>query len=143
MFNSPIDARDDMFEKFNTDFSANALVVETECEIRWQGKPEKAIPTGYFVRVSTKGAGTDQAGYADTEKRYDTYGNLFVQVFAPMDAEDSYRNGELLAIAARDIFKGSETQGGVWFRKARYVELDDDGKFYIWKVTVEFEFSER
>lgn len=145
MFDNPIQARDEMFQWFDDRWEPAVVptILPDPVETRWQGVPEPAIPDDYFVRVSTQGAGTDLGGFADTEKRYDTYGNLFVQVFAPMTAADSFRNGELLAIAARDIFLGSETGGGVWFRNARYVELDNDGKFYRWKVTVEFEFSER
>jgi hypothetical protein len=146
-FDNPVAATDEIFELFDTNFAVAEIVVDTECEVRWAGVPptatQKPIPDGYWVRVSKKTAGTDQAGYADREKRYDTYGNLFVEVFAPMAEADSNRNGELLAVAARDIFMGTETEGGVWFRNARYVELDNDGKFYRWKVTVEFEFSER
>jgi hypothetical protein len=143
MITNPIQARDEMFELFDDAFRVHELVVDTDCEIRYQGVPEAAIPDGFFVRVSTTTTKTEQGGFADQEKRYDTYGNLFVQVFAPMAVADSYRNGELLAIAARDIFRGVETVSGVWFRNMRYVELDNDGKFYRWKVTVEFDFSER
>ncbi len=142
MFASPIDARDEMFELFETNFDVSAILA-TPPVMLWQGKPEpKTPPVGYNCRVSTKGAGTDLAAFKDRDLVYDTYGNLFVQVQAPIGEEDSYRKGELIAIAARDIFLGVQTPGGVWFRNARYVELDDDGKFYRWKVTVEFEFSE-
>lgn len=143
MFASPIEARDEMFELFETGFTpASTTILGAACETRWQGKPENVIPDDYFVRVSTKGAGTELAAYKDRDLVYDTFGHLFVQVFAPIAAEDSYRKGELLAIACRDIFLGVATPEGVWFKNARYVELEDDGKFYRWKVTVEFEFSE-
>jgi hypothetical protein len=147
MFTNPILAKDEMFELFDNAFRSHELVVDTDCLIRYKGVPleegEPQIPDGYWVFVSKVTAGSQQAGYADTERRYTTFGNLFVQVFAPMIAADSSRNGELLAIAARDIFRGIETEGGVWFRNARYKELESDGKFYRWNVTVEFEFSER
>lgn len=145
-FTTPIDARDEMFTLFEAGFEPAVVpaILATAPVILWQGKPDPKTPLeGYNVRVSTKGAGTELAAFMDRDKIYDTYGNLFVQVQAPIGAEDSYRKGELIAIACRDIFRGVETPGGVWFRNMRYVELDDDGKFYRWKVTVEFEFSER
>lgn len=141
MFSSPIDARDSMFQHFADAFGAVSLVGDLDVETRWQGRIEAAIPDGYFVRVSTKNEGSPLGGFADQDKVYDSFGNLFVQVFAPINAEDAYRNGELLSIAARDIFR-QETEAGVWFRNARYNELESDGKFYRWNVIVEFEFSE-
>jgi hypothetical protein len=146
-FDNPIIATDEMYGLFDDAFRVHELVVDTDCAIRYYGVPpvegEPDVPDGYWVQVSKTPTKTEQAGYADQQKRYETYGNLFVQVFAPMAVADSYRNGELLAIAARDIFRGVETISGAWFRNARYVELVNDGKFYRWKVTVEFEFSER
>jgi hypothetical protein len=145
-FDNPILARDDMLQHFDTPFREHELVVDTACLIRYQGVPtpngEPEIPDGFWVRVSTKNEGSPQGGFADQEPRFDSFGNIFVQVFAPIAEADSYRNGELLAIAARDIFRRG-TEAGVWFRNARYTELEDDGKFYRWNVVVEFEFSER
>jgi hypothetical protein len=149
MYSSPIDARDEMFGWFDDrwDTAVVPTILAEPCEVRWQGKEEGTIPEDYFVRISTQAAKTEgggfmQNGQGSTPQVFDTYGLLFVQVFAPMAVEDSYRKGELLAIAARDIFRASETASGTWFRKARYVEVANDGKHYGWKVTVEYEFSE-
>lgn len=145
MFQTPIDARDEMFTHFDTSWTGLELPVEVET--RWQGKEKGTIPDGYFIRVSTQTAATEGAAFLEngqgaSDPVFDTYGHLFVQVFAPMSAEDSYRIGELLAIAARDIFLAAETPSGCWFRKAKYVEMPNDGKHYYWKVSVEYEFSE-
>jgi hypothetical protein len=153
MFESPLQARDEMFQLFlggweAVDWEGSEIAI-AKPEVRWQGKEKTTdpIPDDYFVRIATRGAGSPLSGFiADdgpSAKAYDTFGNLFVQVFAPMNAEDSYRQGELIAAAARDIFRGVQTPSGVWFRNARYVELDDDKKFFRWNVIVEYEFSER
>jgi hypothetical protein len=152
MLADPIVARDEMFQLFDDGWEAidweGARHTIAQPEVRWQGKEkhDAPIPESYFVRVATRQAGSPLGGFMQDDgpspKVYDTFGNLFVQVFAPMDGEDSYRQGELLAIAARDIFRGVQTPSGVWFRNARYVELDDDKKFYRWNVIVEYEFSE-
>lgn len=147
MFTSPIDARDEMLSFFNTAWTALDLVDTLEVETRWQGKEKGGIPEGYYVRVSKTSDKSDSGGFLEngngqSPQVFDTYGLVFVQVFAPMSGADSFRNGELLAIAARDIFRANETASGAWFRKAHYKELDNDGKFYRWNVTVEYEFSE-
>jgi hypothetical protein len=147
MFNSPIEARDEMFSHFDTSWTGLQLVADLDVQSRWQGVVDPSIPDGYYIRVSTKGAGSESAGFLEqgdgaSPQVFDTYGNLFVEVFAPMSADDAYYNGERLAIEARNIFMGTETTNAIWFRNARYVELDNDGKHYRWKVTVEYEFSE-
>jgi hypothetical protein len=147
MFSSPVQARDEMFAHFDTAWTGVQLTIDLEVETRWQGIKEGDIPDGYFARVSTAGSGSNSGGFlqngdGSTPQVFDTYGNLFVQIFAPISAEDAYYNGERLAIEARNIFMATETINGVWFRNARYVELADDGKFYRWNVSVEYQFSE-
>lgn len=147
MFTNPLDARDEMFALFAAGWEATD-VLDTPPEIRWQGKEKGDIPPGYFVRVYTIGVKSEQRGFLQRDDPgasppvFDTCGMIYASVFAPMSAEDSFRNGELLARAGRDIFRSAETPSGVWFRNARYVELPNDGKHYGWNVIVEYEFSE-
>lgn len=149
MFTSPIDAGDEMRALFRDGWNALTIVAPVP-EIRWHGKEKKTdpIPETYFARFAIRSVGTEGAGFLEngagaSPQVFDSFGNVFVQVFAPIDREDSYRQGELLAIASRDIFLGQDTNSGVWFRNARYFEIDDDGKFYRWNVVAEYEFSER
>ncbi len=148
MFATPITAVDQMRQLFENGWEA-LTVISPVPEVRWRGKEKKSdpLPTTYFARFVMRGAGTEAAGFYEngqgaSDQVFDSYGNVFVQIFAPIDVADSFRNGELLAIGARDIFLGASTPGGVWFRKARYFEVDDDGKFYQWLVQAEYEFSE-
>ncbi len=148
MFASPIAAADEMRQMF-VDAWEDLTIITPAPEVRWRGKEKKTdpLPTSYFCRFVIRGVGSPSAGFLEngegpSPQVFDNYGNVFVQVFAPIDAVDSFRYGELLAIAARDIFQGASTAGGVWFRNARYSEVDDDGKFYCWNVVTEYEFSE-
>lgn len=146
MFTTPIAAADEMRAHFRDGWNALAIVAPVPA-IRWHGNEVGDIPGTYFARFRVVGASTGSAGFMEngagaSPQVYDNIGNVFVQVFAPIDAEDSYRQGELLAVAARDIFRGQGTNSGVWFRNARYTEVPDDGKFYQWNVVVEYEFSE-
>lgn len=147
-FASPISAGDEMRQLFDDGWGALTIVSPVP-EIRWHGREKKTdpLPTTYFARFTIRGAGVDPAGFLEngegaSPQVFCNYGNVFVQVFAPIDAVDSYRQGELLAIGARDIFLGKDTESGVWFRNARYFEVEDDKKFYIWNVVAEYEFSE-
>lgn len=145
-FTDTLAARDEMFRLF-AEAWATVAVDGNPVEVRWQGKEKGEIPRTYFVRISTNNVGQPNAGFlqnGDGQSRqvYEPFGNLFVQVFSPMSEIDSHRKGELLAITARNIFRSTETAGGVWFRNARYTETGNDGVHYGWKVTVDFEFSE-
>lgn len=145
---NPTDARDEVFGLF-TDRWAAGTVLDPMPEIRYQGKERGAVPKEYFVRLSMQQVGSPQAAFVMTEEPdaspavFETYGLIFVQVFAPMSAEDSWRIGDLLATFARDIFRRVETPSGVVFRNARFNELDNDGKHYRWNVKVEYEYNER
>jgi len=140
--------RDDVFELFTDRFDVSEIVAK--CIIRYQGKEKGEEPKrDYWVRISTSEVGSPQVAFAMTPEPdaspsvYESFGLVFVQVFAPMSEEDSFHNGDLIAKAARDIFRRVETPSGVTFRNARFNELDNDGKFYRWNVKVEYEYTER
>jgi hypothetical protein len=144
---NPTNARDEIFRHFTDNFDASAIV--DPVVIRYQGFERGEVPKKYWVRLSSQQVTSPQSAHIMTDEpgaspvAYDTNGLVFVQVFAPMSEEDSYRKGELIATLARDIFRAVETPSGVWFRNARFNELDPDGKHYRWNVKVEYQFSER
>lgn len=144
---TPTNARDEIFRLFTDDFDVSAIV--DECVVRYQGNERGDPPKKYWVRISTQQVTSPQAAHIMRDEpgaspiAYDTNGLVFVQVFAPMSDEDSFRKGELIATKARDIFRAVETPSSVWFRNARFNELDPDGKHYRWNVKVEYQFSER
>jgi hypothetical protein len=144
---NPLQARDEMFGLFNTGW-AIADLADPKPPIRWQGFEKGAVPETDFVRVSIQNAKQVQGGFLSYEDPgpskicYDASGLVFVQVFALRSKADSYRLGERMAIEARNIFRGIQTPNGVWFRNCRYEELAPEEKFYRWKVTAEFEYTE-
>lgn len=147
MATTPTNARDEIFRLFTDNFDVSAIV--DECVIRYQGKESGAVPEKYWLRVSTQQVTSPQSAHimrddpGQSPVEYETNGLVFVQVFAPMSDEDSFRKGELIATHSRDIFRAVETPSGVWFRNARFNELDPDGKHYRWNVKVEYQFNER
>lgn len=145
---NPQTAREEIYEKFTNEW-LGLDVIDPMPAIRYKGKEKADIPEGYWVRISTQLVTSDQAGFVMTEgagqspAAFDSYGLIFVQVFAPRKAEDSYAIGELLATAARDIFRSVETASGVWFRNTRFTEQKSTDKEWSWLVKAEYEFCER
>lgn len=144
---TPVEAKDEARSRFNTGWTA-ATVLTPMPVIRWEGKEQGDIPETYFVRFSMKQVKTPQVSFGEenndgsSSKKFENNGLIMVQVFAPRTAEDSSHIGDLLAVEARDIFRGGETPGGMWFRNMRINELPHDGTYYRWNVIVEYVFTE-
>ncbi len=146
---TPQQAREEVYELFTNDWKASAGVILNPIpEIRYQGKEKGEVPQGAFVRISMQQVRSSQSAHTmrdDPEAsgtQYTTYGLIFVQVFVPVSLRDGYFKGELLATFARDIFRARETPSGVWFRNARFNELEPEGSKHRWNVSVEYEYNE-
>lgn len=119
-------------------------------EMRWQGVEEAGLPGAlkFWARASTQLATTRQSahimpdGPTGSPVEYSSNGVVFVQIFAPMKARDSYAKGELLAALAQCMFMATETSSGVWFRNPRINELPSDGTWYRWNVIADFQFNQ-
>lgn len=116
--------------------------------IRWQGDEEGALPGGteFWMRASTQGVDTEQSGFAVGEHtqsgvRFTTTGIVILQLFAPMKG-DGYAKGELLAALGQCMFMASHTPSGVWFRRPRINELENDGTWYRWNVIADYQFDQ-
>lgn len=149
---SPQTARKEIFAliKAAWDDKAPAIVgAATAPEIRYQGVEKGALPGAdkYWMRAGTQMVETGQSSFAVTEHtargvRYTTDGIVILQLFAPMSAVDGYAKGELLAYAAQCMFMAANTPSGVWFRRPRINELDNDGTFYRWNVFADYQFDQ-
>ena len=146
---TPSQARDEVYELFTERWTASNLSAPQQMpEIRYQGKEKGAVPAGRFVRLSMQQVRSPQSAHTMPDgpgasgAQFTTYGLIFAQVFVPASERDGFFNGELLASFARDIFRNAETPSGVWFRNARFSELEPDGSKLRWNVQVEYEFNE-
>lgn len=147
---TPQQARREVFALFAATFDAGAVpIVGSPVEVRYQGVEEPASPGAleYFVRASTQLADTAQSGFAVAAHavkgvRFTTDGVAIFQVFAPMKSRGAYAKGELLASLVQRIFMGAETPSGVWFRRPRINELENDGTWYRWNVLTDFQFDQ-
>jgi hypothetical protein len=139
-------ALDDIRAHFLAGWNAST-VLDPMPPIRWQGKPDATLPPDFYAYFAHRILKSPQDAFmTDTgggsKPVYETDGLLSITVYAGMKAADANHIGGLLAQRARDIFRGSETNGGVWFRNARSDELENDGQHYRYLVTVAFTFSE-
>lgn len=141
---TPVAAKDEAYALVTAGIEASGLA----CDIRYQGKVDND-PTGdYWVRLSMQQVLSPQRGFILTEDAadvnvFETAGLIFGQLNAAISAEDSFRNGDLLASAIRDILRQTSTPSGMWFRNARFNELPNDGQYYRWNVIAEYEFDEK
>ncbi len=144
---TPSEARDEVYTMFTDAWTASDLR-DPMPEIRYQGREKGAVPAGAFVRLSMQQVRSPQSAHtmpADpgaSGTQYTTYGIIFAQLFVPASERDGFFNGELLATFARDIFRNVETPSGVWFRNARFNELEPDGSKLAWAIKVEYEYNE-
>lgn len=142
-----VSAVDQMFALFNVAFSANApAVVGYMPDIRWQGINEGTTPNAakYWCRVSQQTVIEEQTALADDngKKRYTASGLIFVQLFCPIADVEASPKGRLLAVIARNAFRGKTTSGKVWFRNVRINELPNQESAVRFNVVAEYEYDE-
>jgi hypothetical protein len=144
---TPSQAREEVYRHFTDRWKLQTVMPETP-EIRYQGKEKGKVPEGCYVRISMQQVQSPQSAHTMNDDpdasgtQFTTYGLIFVQVFMPASERDGYFKGELLATFARDIFRATETPSGVWFRNARFNELEPEGSKDRWNVKVEYEYNE-
>jgi len=67
-------------------------------------------------------------------------GFVFVQVFTPVGGGVS--PNDVLATIARNVFRGVQLAGGLWFRNEGLTHVGPEGKWYQQNVSAEFIFDE-
>lgn len=142
-----VSAVDQMFALFNVAFLASApAVVGYVPDIRWQGINEGTKPDAakYWCRVSQQTVIEEQTTLAgsDGKKRYTASGLVFVQLFCPIADVEASPKGRLLAVIARNAFRGKTTSGKVWFRNVRINELSNEESAVRFNVVAEYEYDE-
>lgn len=134
-------AIDAMFAQFNAAWQAGtAAVVGYVPEIRWQGREKETPPPGdkYWARVSNQTVGEGNAAIGNS--LFESYGLVFVQVFAPKSEADANEKGRALAVLARNVFRAQNPL--VCFRHARVQELEPEAAFIRFNAVTEYEFYE-
>jgi hypothetical protein len=139
------DAIDAMFSEVKTGLDAGwPAIVGTMPELRWQGRETTPPPDGgvYWARVSQQTVLERQQTLGKLgERKFESCGLIFVQIFCPRSSVESFEKGRQLAQVARNVFRGQNS--GVWFRNARINELDPEQGFWRFNVVSEYEFTEQ
>lgn len=101
------------------------------------------IPTAedsIWMKPFVRHSGSRQTSLADHlgKARYDVWGVLFIQLFFPLGKglETPYNVSEELAQLLRKY------KSQVWFRNVKWEEIGPDGKFYQFKLTAQFEYTQ-
>jgi hypothetical protein len=139
-------AIDEMFAMFSTAWNAQSMaIVGYVPAIRWPGveEPEKPDLTKFWARVSQQTVIERQITFRNgVDKRYETSGLLFVQIFAPMSDPQAMAKLRALAVVARNTFRGKASASLIWFRNCRINELAPDGKAYRLNVVSDYQYDE-
>lgn len=144
-----LEAEDQIKTKFYETWQAGATaIVGYVPEVRWQGVEEPSAPDAnkFWCRHSLEIVEEQQSTLSSCEgapgqKRYVTYGLVFVQIFCPRSLALAYRQGKLLGELAKSAYRGTSTPGGVWFRKATLKPLQSENSYIRFNVSAQFEYD--
>lgn len=111
-------------------------------EVRWQWLDSPSAPSDLlkpWARVTIRHADGNQSTFGPSgQRRFTKRGEVFVQVFAPINKTGATLL-ENLATIAQNAFEGKTTDNGVWFRRVVAREADP---FQGWnQVTVVASFT--
>lgn len=142
-----IEAVDQMFELFKTDWDANTTsIVGYVPEVRWPNVEEPEIPPKdlYWARVNQMTVSESQLAFCETvEKVYNPMGLIIVQLFCPKSNTESSTKGRELSMIVKKAYRGKKTAGGVWFRNVRIEEMKVEMNFYRFNIVAEYEYNEK
>jgi hypothetical protein len=144
-----VGAKNEIYSLFTQRFNADAAAIigyVPQIFYRNNEQPTKPGSDKYWVRASIQTIDAAQTALSDCgeigKKRYTEYGLFFAQLFAPKSDPQVDDKLAKLAAMAREIFRGTTTEGHVWFRNARINEIDPEALFYRSNVVTEFEYDE-
>jgi len=103
-------------------------------------------PAGYWARIVPTIVVQPLASFADEntfgahKKRYQTYGFVTVQVFAPKSF-GSDTKGRQIGEVIRDAFRADGQRGDVGYSNSRINRLPDDGGSWRFNVICDFRYD--
>jgi len=143
------DTRDEIGALFLTAWQSTVAIVGYVPEVQWQGVQYRTMPDGskYWARLSKQTVIESQATLSTCEglpgqRKYETSGLIFVQIFCPKSDSQAFELGQKLATVARNAFRGKVTPGKIWFRNVRINELEPEELYQRFNVVSEYEYNE-
>jgi hypothetical protein len=121
-----------------------ALAGETALEWRYDDQPGDAPDApATWVRLSIRHTASPQRtlGPLGTgQRRYDTLGLVFVQLFTPMG--DGLLEADRISMVLVTALRGAVTTSGVKIKSVTAREIGADGAWQQTNITAEFEYHE-
>jgi len=136
---TPAQARDAIQDAFNTAWGVpgseltliaydNVAFDPTKINVAW-------------VRLSIRfTSGSIQTLGGVGERTFRNFGIVFVQVFTLSGGNTVENDG--FALTAKNVFKGVQLAGGLWFRNTSIATVGNEGKWYQQNVSAEFIYDE-
>lgn len=145
-----IAAYDQMHQMFTQGVNAGAsAILGYVPEMRFLGVQKRENPPTdkFWIRFTVVSLTTPQSGVGVNSsqtgsRKYTDYGYLMAEVFCPKSSPTAWRQGQLLATMIRDLFRGTETEGCVWFRNPRINPIDPVDNFYRLHVIADYEYDD-
>lgn len=140
-------ARAEMVAAFNTVWQANAGAVNggTVPGVHWEGsKFDRPTDTAWarFVIRHTLGEQATLSGDTNGLRRYEKFGFVSVQIFAPISSGGGLSLADDLADVAKSAFEGKSTDNGIWFQNVRINEVGVDDAWVQVNVIADFRYDE-
>jgi hypothetical protein len=143
------DARNQMFERFWTDWQANTPAVNSGVvpEVRWQGDDsgDKPDASAAWARIGILHATAGQETFGTVGNRcFGRTGQVIIQIFAPLSRGEGLTQAEALAMIAQNAFEGKTAGPGgeIWFRDVVINEIGPDAAWFQFNVTATFNYDE-
>lgn len=120
-------------------------IVGSNHELRYYGlKYASEVPvTKYWGRLSLQTVSEDQENLRNDVRRYRSYGLVFLQLFAPINAPTAATNLDKIADGLRNLFRHCTAADNVQFSRARIVDnIDPEAAWLKANVVAEFEYNQ-
>lgn len=126
-----------------------ALTQATIAETRWPGVAEKTTPPEnvYWIRVSEQVVLSSQSSLsvsvgAPGQRRYQTVGLLFLQLFCPKSDPAAVPNGRSMQQALVNAFRAPSGDANLWFRNQTPKPMMFNPTSYQFNVAVTYTYGE-
>lgn len=136
-----------MYEHFHRIWSVDPMTADVE--VRYQNKTYLTDPDRekYWCRVSTIILDSDQATFSTSvgqvgHKRYETKGNIYVQIFGPRHLPESWNTCQALAKLAQKAFRSYVQNGPVTYKDVTYTNNTPEENWVYFSVRARFTYDD-
>lgn len=141
-----VDAKNEIFDVVASQWATVLYpIVGNNHELRYFALkyPSEVPVTKYWGRLSLQTVSEDQDNLRNEIRRYRSYGVVFLQLFAPINAPTAATNLDKIADGLRNLFRHCTAADNVQFSRARIVDnIDPEAAWLKANVVAEFEYNQ-